>query len=658
MEFPVVFCSFLEKFPIPRQGGEKDSMRFKKWLLTIGLTLFLIGPLAVQRLWFPERWEIGAVHGLVSQLAAVVSSLWLLKRPAAEGLRGIAVTLASAFADLFASDTAFSLIFLSPLRGQASWEILIDLGYSVFLGGFLSALFLMSPRKMRDFPSLLLILVVSSCYLLVAYETFLAVQLESGGGTLKWGISVLTVLLEAAIAGFGTLLLFRRNDVWGSAFAFLAVFVSVTLLGTNFQNAVLSMEGKAAFYESWWSSPLKFEQLWQMSCASIAVLLAFPGRRSFLAPELLAPLGSLRFTVAGGLAAGTGAFAGMLWLLGIIHLGTGLAPAHVAIALALTLAAASGLGLWVSRFAMRTSRILMETSLRELPLIQLPGVQPRLAEEAEARSFSEIEEASCRYEVLARHTEQLLRDHIEQRRAAAVGSLVQMLAHDVRKPFSLLQMSVSLIESATSWEALKALLPEIRAGLSRSTVQVEGLLEDVLEMGRKVEPVKRPEAPENLLSDALHDAVRLYPDATIELETRLRHKHEVLVEARKVHRVIGNILVNAIQAMRRSGRLRVETEELRVGGERRVLIRIGNDGPPIPSEQLPRLFEMFYTSGKAGGTGLGLAIAKKVVEAHGGTIRCESPGRTFPVEFSFDLPAAESEVRGAGSLPQPWGERK
>jgi signal transduction histidine kinase len=82
---------------------------------------------------------------------------------------------------------------------------------------------------------------------------------------------------------------------------------------------------------------------------------------------------------------------------------------------------------------------------------------------------------------------------------------------------------------------------------------------------------------------------------------------------------------------------------VRVTGERRgerVVIEVHDDGPGIPAEHLPRLFERFYRvdpgrSRERGGTGLGLAIVKHLVEAMGGSVEVTSKagaGTTFRVE--------------------------
>jgi signal transduction histidine kinase len=68
------------------------------------------------------------------------------------------------------------------------------------------------------------------------------------------------------------------------------------------------------------------------------------------------------------------------------------------------------------------------------------------------------------------------------------------------------------------------------------------------------------------------------------------------------------------------------------------VLRVRDDGPGIPEAARGRLFEPYFTT-KSSGTGLGLAICRRLVEAHGGTIRlvASRPGHT---EFQVDLPLA------------------
>ena len=84
---------------------------------------------------------------------------------------------------------------------------------------------------------------------------------------------------------------------------------------------------------------------------------------------------------------------------------------------------------------------------------------------------------------------------------------------------------------------------------------------------------------------------------------------------------------------------------------------VRDDGAGIPPEQLPRVFEKFYQAdnqraARTAGTGLGLAIAKQIVEAHGGTISCESTvgvGTTITIA----MPLSAGRRISAARPPEP-----
>ena len=106
-------------------------------------------------------------------------------------------------------------------------------------------------------------------------------------------------------------------------------------------------------------------------------------------------------------------------------------------------------------------------------------------------------------------------------------------------------------------------------------------------------------------------------------------------DAAQLERAFANLLENAA---RHSGGHPVSLRARAVG--QRVVVRVVDRGPGIPSAQRERVFEPFYRSGTEGsghrGSGLGLAIARGFVEANGGTIAVESlpgQGTTFVVEF-------------------------
>jgi hypothetical protein len=122
----------------------------------------------------------------------------------------------------------------------------------------------------------------------------------------------------------------------------------------------------------------------------------------------------------------------------------------------------------------------------------------------------------------------------------------------------------------------------------------------------------------------------------------------------RLPRVFLNILSNAIEAVTttdvdlwvyaqgNSGELG-NVGKVDAGGNN-IEVRVGNSGSYIPPDACDKLFDLFYTSGKKGGTGLGLAIVRKIIEGHGGHVKCQSE-RTADapqgkVEFVFTLRAS------------------
>jgi signal transduction histidine kinase len=116
----------------------------------------------------------------------------------------------------------------------------------------------------------------------------------------------------------------------------------------------------------------------------------------------------------------------------------------------------------------------------------------------------------------------------------------------------------------------------------------------------------------------------------MKLEIDAQYEGAARFDENKLKRVIFNLARNACQAMEPGGTVR-----LRVGcDERNLLLECADDGPGIPREMEGRLFESFSTHGKAEGTGLGLAMARKIVDAHCGTLTCRSSpgvGATFTI---------------------------
>jgi signal transduction histidine kinase/CheY-like chemotaxis protein len=226
----------------------------------------------------------------------------------------------------------------------------------------------------------------------------------------------------------------------------------------------------------------------------------------------------------------------------------------------------------------------------------------------------------------------------------AIMKTTQMLAHDVRKPFSILRMGLTMLLNNKEIERMPDLLAKMLPEVDRAAKAADGLIADVMEIGSSQQLVFEDICPTELIRGTLYEAFRIYPSSDIQIEFDSQHTHEIRANAAKLQRVFTNIYTNALQAMGASGHTWFRTRNIRLKGRAFVEFCIGNSGSFIPAENIGKIFEAFFTDGKASGTGLGLAISRKVVAAHGGSIWCESSkSPEFPngkVQFFFTIPAS------------------
>jgi signal transduction histidine kinase len=142
----------------------------------------------------------------------------------------------------------------------------------------------------------------------------------------------------------------------------------------------------------------------------------------------------------------------------------------------------------------------------------------------------------------------------------------------------------------------------------------------------------------------------------VQVEFHAEQSPPAMVCGNQIQQVLLNLLTNARQAMPGGGRvvIRVAPD----AANNTVDLSVRDTGTGIPADQLPRIFDRFYTtkngpdaSGK-GGTGVGLAMCREIIEQHHGKIRVEStPG--VGTAFTLKLPAAPVEAPASSLAPLP-----
>jgi len=243
--------------------------------------------------------------------------------------------------------------------------------------------------------------------------------------------------------------------------------------------------------------------------------------------------------------------------------------------------------------------------------------------------------------------------HLRAERLEAVAELSSSLAHEIKNPLASIRSSVEQLARSSRSNADEKFLANL---IVRESDRLSRLLSEFLDFSR-VRVTECRAMDLHQVAEAAIRLVRQHPecgaDARITLEggpTPMEGDEDLL------HRVVSNLVLNAVQAVGKRGgaavtvRTGVAAPHDLPGGagiENPVALRVTDNGPGIPEEFQGRLFEPFATARVGGGgTGLGLANVQRAVQAHRGLVLVDSKvghGTTFTVYF----PAARRNEEAA-----------
>jgi signal transduction histidine kinase len=231
---------------------------------------------------------------------------------------------------------------------------------------------------------------------------------------------------------------------------------------------------------------------------------------------------------------------------------------------------------------------------------------------------------------------------IQSKKFLSLGKLFPFLAHEIRNPLHAIGGALTVLQR--------------RCNLEDDTVaqSIEIIREEVQRLNQFIQEYldfSRPPARRRFAETDLNEIIRsslntmapvieAHPDK-IEVITNLDDGLPTIkANFTEIKQVCLNILKNAIEAMKKGGKLEVHTSTHPHDRPRYAMIKIVDTGKGIDEENLPYVFDPFFST-KSRGTGLGLALCKKiVVENHRGQIDIESKkniGTTVTITFPFSL---------------------
>jgi signal transduction histidine kinase len=228
----------------------------------------------------------------------------------------------------------------------------------------------------------------------------------------------------------------------------------------------------------------------------------------------------------------------------------------------------------------------------------------------------------------------------EQDRLVSLGLLSTSVAHELNTPLAVLQGSIEkLLETRHDGPTLERL-----GRMLRVTQRLRKISEGLVDFARVRKESTEPLVLRDLIDESWNLVAIDEKASAVSFKNRARASDAVIGNADRLVQVFVNLLRNALMAAPVGGEIKVESRLTQRGSQSWVVCTVMDNGPGIPANVLPKVFEAFVTTRlDARGTGLGLTVAEGIVTQLGGTITAANrPQGGASLEVT--LPAAGLEI--------------
>jgi PAS domain S-box-containing protein len=240
------------------------------------------------------------------------------------------------------------------------------------------------------------------------------------------------------------------------------------------------------------------------------------------------------------------------------------------------------------------------------------------------QDITDMAEMRAKLEFYSRHLEELVEEKTKElkvaERMATIGQTAGMVGHDIRNPLQAIVGDVYLAK-----EELKSLpdseekcsLQESMDEISKNTEYISKIIADLQDFAKPLSPFFEETDLKMIVDDVMRNNVlpdNVHSEVNVEEEASM-----VKADAAYLKRIVGNLVVNAVQAMPKGGKLRLSVYK----EGRDAVIAVEDSGVGIPETVRSRLFTPLFTT-KSRGQGFGLAVVKRLTEALKGNVSFES----------------------------------
>lgn len=219
---------------------------------------------------------------------------------------------------------------------------------------------------------------------------------------------------------------------------------------------------------------------------------------------------------------------------------------------------------------------------------------------------------------------------VHSEKLAFTGRIAANIAHEIRNPLTNVAMAVEQLKKATKLGDSRAEDVDI---IKRNVERANYLITELLNCARPPKLNLQFNNANRVLKNALESAKTQIKSQKIEVVKKFTSESSTIrMDREQMERALSNLIINAIEAMPRGGKLNVTTELY----EDFFVAKIQDTGRGISEEDIIRIYDPFFST-KPGGVGLGLTLCYGIIVSHGGTIEVESKPRGGTV-FTISLP--------------------
>ncbi len=247
---------------------------------------------------------------------------------------------------------------------------------------------------------------------------------------------------------------------------------------------------------------------------------------------------------------------------------------------------------------------------------------------------------------------------LQSDRLASLGKLSASVAHEINNPLSgVLNLSVLMQRILQDDGIPKGRVEEFRRYLSQivsETTRVGRIVSDLLTFSRQSKPHVTRADVNGIVRTTLTLVAHKLEQAKIAVRLELQEDlPPVLCDSSQIQQVVMNLVMNGAEAMQGRGRGRLHISTRIAPGGTEVVLEVGDDGEGISPEDLPRIYDPFFTTKEGGKSiGLGLTVVYGIIAAHDGDIHVES-ARGLGTTFRVTLPLLFQRREGAGRAAEP-----